>query len=100
MTQDRLTRHELSWLLAQEAKGAARALRDEVGILERDGVPAESQPVAPSLDALDDAIEMPAALNVGKPGARGRHGRIDLAALLYEIAPNARISIAPGLATR
>jgi two-component system OmpR family sensor kinase len=99
VTQDRLTRHELSWLLAQEARGAARALRDEVGILKRDGVPAESQPVAPSLDALDDAIEMLTALNVGKPGARGRHGRIDLAALLYEIAPNARISIAPGSGT-
>jgi hypothetical protein len=99
VTQDRLTRHELSWLLAQEARGAARALRDEVGILKREGVPAEAQPVAPSLDALDDAIEMLTALNVGKPGARGRHGRIDLAALLYEIAPNARISIAPGSGT-
>ncbi len=99
MTQDRLTRHELSWLLAQEAKGAARALRDEVGNLKRDGLAAEAQPVAPSLDALDDAIEMLTALNAGKAGARGRHGRIDLAALLYEIAPNARISIAPGSGT-
>jgi len=99
VTQDRLTRHELSWLLAQEARGAARALRDEVGNLKRDGLAAESQPVGPSLDALDDAIEMLTALNAGKPGARGRHGRIDLAALLYEIAPNARMSIAPGSGT-
>jgi two-component system OmpR family sensor kinase len=99
VTQERLTRHELSWLLAQEARGAARALRDEVGSLKRTDTATESPPGAPSLDALDDAIEMLTALNSGKAGAKGRHGRIDLAALLYEIAPNARIAIAPGSGT-
>jgi hypothetical protein len=54
--------------------------------------------VAPSLDALDDAIEMLTTLNQGK-GGRGRHGRIDLAALICDIAPNARIAIAPGSGT-
>ena len=99
VTQERLTRHELSWLLAQEARGAARALRDEVGHLQSSGVSKAVPPVAPSLDALDDAIEMLTALNAGKAGAKGRHGRIDLAALLCEIAPNARIAIAPGSGT-
>ena len=99
VTQERLTRHELSWLLAQEARGAARALRDEVGHLKNKGVSTESPPVGPSLDVLDDAIEMLTALNSGKTGAKGRHGRIDLAALLNEIAPNARIAIAPGSGT-
>jgi signal transduction histidine kinase len=54
--------------------------------------------VETTLDALDDAIEMLSELNTGGKG-RSRRGRIDLAALLYEIVPNARIAIEPGAGT-
>ncbi len=97
MSNDRLTRHEISWLLAQEARGAAKALRSELRS------PGSGEPKPPgeamtSLDALDDAIDMLSQLNTGARG-KGRRGRIDLAALLYDIAPNARISIEPGAGT-
>jgi hypothetical protein len=97
--QERLTRHEISWLLAQEARGAAKALRTEVQELR---APGEARPTPPpvqtTLDALDDTIEMLSALNAERRG-RGRRGRIDLAALLCEIAPSARIAIEPGSGT-
>jgi two-component system OmpR family sensor kinase len=97
--QERLTRHEISWLLAQEARGAAKALRTEVQELQS---PGEARPTPPpvqtTLDALDDTIEMLSALNAERRG-RGRRGRIDLAALLYEVAPSARIAIEPGSGT-
>jgi signal transduction histidine kinase len=97
--QERLTRHEISWLLAQEARGAAKALRTEVQELHspRDARPTPP-PVQTTLDALDDTIEMLSALNAERRG-RGRRGRIDLAALLCEIAPSARISLEPGSGT-
>ncbi len=99
MPQERLTRHEISWLLAQEARGAAKALRTEVQELQ---APGEARPTPPpvqtTLDALDDTIEMLSALNAERRG-RGRRGRIDLAALLCEIAPSARIAIEPGSGT-
>lgn len=101
VSQERLTRHELSWLLAQEARGAAKALRDEVVKVQR--APFSDPPPAPvetTLDALDGAIEMLSALNKGaKSAATGRRGRIDLAALVYEVAPTARIAIEPGAGT-
>lgn len=101
MTQERLTRHEITWLLAQEARGAAKTLRDEVGGRKGQAVSSEPrlQPVESTLDALDDAIEMLSALNTGQRSKAARRGRIDLAALLCEIAPYARISIAPGAGT-
>jgi signal transduction histidine kinase len=52
----------------------------------------------PELDALDDAMKMLATLYSGG-AAKGRRGRIDLAALLYEVAPSARVSIEPGSGT-
>lgn len=52
-----------------------------------------------TLDALDDAIEMLSELNTGKRTGASRRGRIDLAALLCEIAPSARIAIEPGAGT-
>lgn len=108
MSKDRLTRHELSWLLAQEARGAAHALREGVTQLKQPALPkpgpdikivstASSPPVETNLDALEDAINMLSALNSGD--RKKRRGRIDLAALLYEVAPNARIAIEPGAGT-
>jgi signal transduction histidine kinase len=101
--KDRLTRHELSWLLAQEARGAAHALREGVTQLKQPGPTIESRvseapPVETNLDALDDAINMLSALNSANKG-KARRGRIDLAALLYEVAPGARIAIEPGAGT-
>ena len=97
---ERLTRHEISWLLAQEARGAAKTLRTEVDELRAPGeVRITTSPsVETTLDALDDTIEMLSALNT-KGREKGRRGRIDLAALLVEIAPNARVAIAPGAGT-
>jgi hypothetical protein len=97
---ERLTRQELTWLLTQEARSAAEKLRK--GVLAGPEIRGATVPPAPSfepeLDALDDAMKMLATLYAGGP-ARGRRGRIDLAALLYEVAPNARVSIEPGSGT-
>jgi signal transduction histidine kinase len=50
--------------------------------------------VTTTLNALDDAIGMLSELESGPNSAKGaRRGRIDLAALLWEIAPTASISI-------
>jgi two-component system, OmpR family, sensor kinase len=97
---ERLTRHEISWLLAQEARGAAKALRTEVEVLRAPGDAriTGAPPAETTLDALDDTIEMLSKLNTGSR-EKGRRGRIDLASLLVEVAPNARIAIAPGAGT-
>jgi len=96
---ERLTRHEISWLLAQEARGAAKTLRTEVDQLRAPGeVRPGGPPVETALDALEDTIEMLSTLNTGARG-KGRRGRIDLASLLFEIAPNSRVAIAPGAGT-
>lgn len=102
MSSERLTRQEISWLLAQEARGAARALREGVTQLKQPGpkIAFTADPaVETTLDALDDAISKLSELQTGAPGKGARRGRIDLAALLYEIAPTARISIEPGAGT-
>jgi hypothetical protein len=99
---DRLTRQELAWLLTQEARSAAEKLRKGVAILSTPEVRALTSPPAPSvepeLNALDDAMKMLANLQHGT-STRGRRGRIDLAALLWEVAPSARVSIEPGSGT-
>jgi len=99
---DRLTRQELTWLLTQEARSAAEKLRKGVAVLAAPEVRAASGPPAasiePELDALDDAMKMLASLHTGT-ATRSRRGRIDLAALLWEVAPNARVSIEPGSGT-
>jgi len=105
VANERLTRHDISWLLAQEARGAAKALREGVTRLTNPppsgDAPASAIPsVQTTLDALDGAIGMLSALSaqpVAKPASR--RGRIDLAALLYEVAPQARIKMAPGEGT-
>lgn len=106
MSQERLTRHEISWLLAQEARGAARALREGVGQLRQGSnpqivaMPSEAPPVETTLDALDDAISMLSDLNTGARGPnKARRGRIDLAALLVDLSPNTRLAIEPGAGT-
>jgi signal transduction histidine kinase len=97
---ERLTRQELTWLLTQEARSAAEKLRK--GVLAGPEIRGATVPPAPSfepeLDALDDAMKMLATLYSGGT-TRSRRGRIDLAALLYEVAPNARVSIEPGSGT-
>ena len=100
MHSERLTRQELTWLLTQEARSAAEKLRK--GVLAGPEIRGATVPPGPSfepeLDALDDAMKMLATLYAGG-STRSRRGRIDLAALLYEVAPNARVSIEPGSGT-
>jgi len=89
----------------QEARGTARALRDEVSQLKtgQERLSDQAPPVDSMLDALDGAIEMMSALEVPSGPALGhgkdRRTRIDIAALLFEIAPNAKIAIEPGAGT-
>lgn len=102
---ERLTRQELGWLLAQEARGAARALRADLSDLKAALAPhvapapaaAGMLPVEEDLDALDEALTSWCRLE--PQGGRSRRGRIDLAALLYELAPDCRIAIEPGAGT-
>ena len=100
MQSERLTLQELTWLLTQEARSAAEKLRKGVAVLAAPAPSASVHPapsVEPELEALDDAMQTLASLHTGR--SRGRRGRIDLAALLYEVAPNARVSIEPGSGT-
>jgi hypothetical protein len=112
LSKGRLTRHELSWLLTQEAQNAAERLRVGVQVLRTQAPPPPSPGEDPthgletSLDALDDVMKMLSNLNqrATHPGAgavpvTGRRGRIDIAALLVEVAPDARVSIEPGSGT-
>jgi hypothetical protein len=105
MSKGRLTRQELSWLLTQEAQNAAERLRVGVKVLRTQAPPPpEEDSVETSLAALDDVMKMLSNLNQrsapqGASPAPARRGRIDLAALLVEIAPDARVSIEPGSGT-
>lgn len=102
MTKGRLTRQELGWLLTQEAQGAAERLKKGVQALKSNmpPPPVEIDPGALGVDstiaALDDAMRMLSSLHQRPVSVRGRRGRIDLAALLWEVAPEARVSIEPG----
>lgn len=105
MTADRLTRNELTWLLTQEARSAAQKLRQGVGIYSAsEGLPPPtileegSGGVEGTLNKLDEAVSMLASLH-GHPQSRGRRGKIDLAALLWEVAPEARVQIEMGEGT-
>jgi len=110
LSKGRLTRHELSWLLTQEAQNAAERLRVGVQFLRTQAPPPPTagddpaQGVETSLDALDDVMKMLSNLNQRSvpqaPNLSGaRRGRIDVAALLVEVAPDARVSIEPGSGT-
>ncbi len=101
---DRLTKNELTWLLAQEARTAAQKLRRGVGMDSGDELPAPtimeegSGGVEGTLNRLDEAVSMLASLH-GHPVPRGRRGKIDLAALVWEVAPEARVQIEMGEGT-
>jgi hypothetical protein len=97
----KLTRQELGWLLTQEAQGAADRLRMGVQILKSQAPPAPESagvlpPVDATLDALDEAMRMLSTIHKVPAATRGRRGRIDLASLMWEVAPEARVSIEPG----
>lgn len=105
----RLTRQELGWLLAHEARGAAQALRNDVVELREASAPPETaaedvseddtppSSVDSSMGALDDMI---AVLSEARDRrATIRRGRLDVAALLFDVAPNARIVVQPGAGT-
>ncbi|MGK4001205.1 sensor histidine kinase [Sorangium sp. So ce1036] len=105
MTSDRLTRPELTWLLAQEARSAAQKLRQGVGMIAAEATPLPppssedgSGGVESTLNRLDEAVSMLASLH-GRPMPRGRRGRVDLTALLWEVAPEARVQIEMGEGT-
>ncbi|MBX3191173.1 MAG: sensor histidine kinase [Labilithrix sp.] len=107
MSKGRLTRQELSWLLTQEAQNAAERLRVGVQVLRTSPPVGEvtviedpAHHVDASLDALDDVMKMLSNLNQRQSSSglavAPRRGRIDLAALINEVAPDARMSIEPG----
>jgi signal transduction histidine kinase len=104
VSTDRLTRNELTWLLTQEARSAAQKLRQGVGItITGDAIPPPppdegSGGVETTLNRLDEAVSALASLH-GQPTPRGRRGKIDLAALLWEVAPDARVQIEMGEGT-
>src|SRR5579859_4371478 len=101
MSKGKLTRQELGWLLTQEAQGAAERLRKGVTALTQ-APPApdvDASGVDATLSALDDAMKMLSSLHNRPVSVRGRRGRIDLASLLWEVAPEARVSIEPGSGT-
>ena len=105
MSKGRLTRQELGWLLTQEAQGAAERLRTGMATLTH-LPPAPHVQITPdasgvdeTLSALDDTMRMLSSLHAQPTGIRGRRGRIDVASLLWEVAPEARVSIEPGSGT-
>jgi signal transduction histidine kinase len=96
--------------LAQEARGAAKILRQDVTLLTQPPPPLVAEPritgslpdlrVENTLNALDDAIGMLTELESGPTSSKGgRRGRIDLAALMCELSPNESVSIQPGAGT-
>ncbi len=105
VSKGKLTRQELGWLLTQEAQGAAERLRKGVTALTQAPPPPGTDAsgrchgVDATLSALDDAMRMLSSLHNRPSNIRGRRGRIDLASLLWEVAPEARVSIEPGSGT-
>jgi signal transduction histidine kinase len=84
--------------------GSAERLRVGVQVLKTNAPPAplpEAEDPAnigldDTLNALDDAMKMLSSLHTRPSGVKGRRGRIDLAAMIWEVAPDARVSIEPG----
>ncbi len=97
-----MSKREISWLLAQEARGAAQALRQGIETQIRDSLPptqpgddsesgALSTPLLNSFTAFDEAMNLLGNLQSAKGSTR--RGRVDVAALLYELSPNATINL-------
>jgi two-component system OmpR family sensor kinase len=101
VSKGRLTRQELGWLLTQEAQGAAERLRVGVSALTQapPAPDADTGAMDATLSALDDTMKMLSSLHARPVGMRARRGRIDLASLIWEVAPEARVSIEPGSGT-
>jgi two-component system OmpR family sensor kinase len=105
VSKGRLTRQELGWLLTQEAQGAAERLRTGMATLTHlppapnVKISHDASGVDETLSALDDTMRMLSSLHAQPTGIRGRRGRIDVASLLWEVAPEARVSIEPGSGT-
>ncbi len=105
VTSDRMTRNELTWLLAQEARTAAQKLRQ--GVIIQPGPPESvraptdenNSAVEMSLNKLDEAVDLLASLHGHSGPSRGRRGKVDIAALLWEVAPEARVQIEMGEGT-
>jgi len=122
---EKLTRQELSWLLTQEARGAAERLRKGVQILTKAPPPPteglesithpkserpserpvtltsageEGEGLETTLTMLEGTMMKLAELS-GPASTRARRGRVDLAALLWEIAPDAKVQLEPGAGT-
>lgn len=120
---EKLTKQELSWLLTQEARGAAERLRKGVQILTKQPPPppreagksdrppqserpitlttaggGETEGLESTLDMLEGAMQKLSELS-GPTSGRPRRGRVDLAALLWEVAPDAKVQLAPGAGT-
>ncbi len=108
----RMNPQDLEWLLAQ-AKGSPKSLQSDVSeLLDAE---AEDRPSTnllltdpelvserPRDSSPDDYLRSGAAadgapLDASRP--RGRRGRIDLAAVLYDLAPDCRLAIEPGAGT-
>jgi two-component system, OmpR family, sensor kinase len=86
----------------QEARGTAQALRE--GVTHLKSIPSDDSieptpPVESMLDALDGAIELLGDLDAPVQSGKDRRGRIDVAELLFVLAPSARISLEPGAGT-
>jgi two-component system OmpR family sensor kinase len=101
VSKGRLTRQELGWLLTQEAQGAAERLRVGVSALTQapPAPDADTGAVDATLSVLDDTMKLLSSLHARPVGMRARRGRIDLASLIWEVAPEARVSIEPGSGT-
>jgi len=98
VTRDGLNKREITWLLAQEARSAAKALRQGIEIRAKESQPPPSvdaptteAPVLDSLTAIDDAMTLLGDLQTRK--GTHRRGRIDVGALLYELSPEATINL-------
>lgn len=92
MSDSRLTPNELDWLLALEAKEAAKTLKSDLSDLLRQNAP-------PSSTSGSGARLLLGTLPEFDHLGRTRRGRLDLAALLLEIAPHCRLAIEPGSGT-
>ncbi len=93
-----MSTREITWLLAQEARGTAQAIRQgmelqvrEAQITSRGDEGGLSTEVLDRFAALDDAMDLLGNLQSNK--GSHRRGRIDVAALLYDLCPQATIRL-------